>query len=62
MIPISFQYRFETMAPRISIPADSPKKIKDNLIKYNKMKKEDYISVLWDNLSKEQKLWWIENH
>ncbi len=62
MIPVSFQYRFAPLSPRISIPEDCSKKIAIKLLNEMKKQQQEFIEKSWNSLTEEQKLWWIENH
>jgi hypothetical protein len=62
MIPISFQYRFAPLSPRISIPEDCSKIMAKKLLQEMKKNQEEFIRNLWEELTEKQKIWWIENY
>jgi hypothetical protein len=62
MIPISFQYRFAPFSPRFSIPEDCSVNVAKKLLQELKKQQEEFIRKSWENLTEEQKIWWIENH
>ncbi len=62
MIPISFQYRFAPLSPRITIPEDCSKKVANKLLQEMKKIQEQFIQESWEKLTNEQKIWWIENY
>lgn len=62
MIPLSFQYRFSSLSPKISIPEDCSKKMAIKLLNEMKKQQEEFLQKTWNNLTEEQKLWWIENY
>ena len=62
MIPISFQYRFAPLSPRISILENCSKHKTIKLLEENKKRQEEFIQKSWEKLTDEQKIWWIENY
>ena len=58
-LPWSFKNRFISTAPKINIPHDCSKDMKQKLEKMQQDRDQFYLQKIWETMNEEQKLWWI---
>ncbi len=58
-LPWSFRQRFTSTLPRLNVPMDCSKDMKQRLEKIQEERTKNYLEQLWNTMNEEQKLWWI---
>ena len=58
-LPWSFTQRFTPTLPKINIPIDCSKEMKQRLEKFQEERTKNYLEQLWNTMNEEQKLWWV---
>jgi hypothetical protein len=58
-LPWSFKQRFISTLPRINVPVDCSKEMKQKLEKLQEERTKNYLEQLWNTMNEEQKLLWV---
>jgi hypothetical protein len=58
-LPWTFTNRFISTAPKINIPNDCSKEMKEKIEKIQEERTQTYLEKIWETMNEEQKLSWV---
>jgi hypothetical protein len=58
-LPWTFKQRFISTLPKLNIPNDCSREMKEKIEKIQQERTQNYLYKIWETMTEEQKLWWI---